>query len=76
MTSPRIILLVPGAAQREAVRCRTGTVTSSACATVPDAVHHFVLHRVRDKKAYAAFSSFFGAVIAPDALISLSSEAL
>ena len=40
------------------------------------AVQHFVLYRVRDKKAYAAFSSFFGGVIAPDALISLISDAL
>jgi hypothetical protein len=45
-------LRVPGAAQREAVRCRPGTVTGSECGTVPDlrrtVTLRSTLHRVRE----------------------------
>jgi hypothetical protein len=34
--------------QHEVLRCRPGIVTSSEHATIPDAVHHFVLRRIRE----------------------------
>ena len=37
---------VPGAAQREAVRCRTGTVINSD--GPGSAMHRYALHRIRD----------------------------
>jgi len=30
------------------MRCRPGIVTHAEFGTIPDAVHHFVLHRVRE----------------------------
>src|SRR6476661_2612576 len=40
------LICVPGAAHREVVRCKPGTVANFECETVPDAVHRFALHRV------------------------------
>jgi hypothetical protein len=39
---------VPGAAQHEVVRCRTGTVTNWK--GPGSAAHRFALHRIRDKE--------------------------
>jgi len=43
-----IILRVPGAAQHEVMRCRTGTAKDRGLGGPASAVHHCALHRVRD----------------------------
>jgi hypothetical protein len=43
------MMYVPGAAQRETVRCRPGTATVSGGPA--SEMHHFVLHRVRDTES-------------------------
>jgi hypothetical protein len=49
MTLKRDSARVPGAAQREALRCRTGTFTNAcACDGPASAAQRFALHRVRD----------------------------
>jgi hypothetical protein len=64
---------VPGAAQRETLRCKTGTQQAMNPGL---AVQHFVLHRIRDKMPdysigatiFGCFSveasSFFGSIFA------------
>jgi hypothetical protein len=49
MTLTRDSTSVPGAAQREAMRCRTGTFTNACIREGPaSAAQRFALHRVRD----------------------------
>src|SRR5207249_4957632 len=55
---------VPGAVQHEVLHCRPGTAQSSVLVAVPDAVHRYTLHCIRDT------------IVATEATLAIPAEAV
>jgi hypothetical protein len=64
----------------EVVRCRSGTVTSAEIETLPDAVHRFALHRIRETSRVLlpmrllSTRATLATTIAPRAIVALRGE--